>query len=88
MSSALSAHGDESLRLWLPQPPFRPRSPEKHLHAGPQPLRLASTFRWAQYNPAEAGPGHGRQRVGEWGGLGGCGSRAGRTRLRLRGGAA
>lgn len=64
VSSALSAHEDESLGLWLPQPPFCHRPPEKHLQASSQELCLASTFRSAQYNLRRRGLGTDDRGVG------------------------
>lgn len=78
--SGSSAHGAESPRPWRPQPPFRPRSPEQHLHAGQPQLRLASTFGPAQYNPAAPRGGGAwaqTERGGERGGPGGRSSGAG-----------
>lgn len=67
--SVLSALGAESLRPWLPQRSSCPQPSGEHLGAGRLPLRLASTFRPAQYKPAAAGagagPGRCRQRGGE-----------------------
>ena len=74
VSSALSAHGAESLRPWLTQQPSCPRPLEQHLCAGRLPLSLASTVLPAQYNPGATpqrrGLGAHCRGVGERGGLG------------------
>lgn len=57
--SALSTRGGESPRPLRPQPPSRPQPRGQHLPAGLPRLRLASTFRPAQYNPAAAPRGRG-----------------------------